>query len=221
MPQLSDVQARLACYAQALSTLNSSQSHELRSQLGAVTLHLDLAREYMTRDSATDAAAAERVRTEVERAAEGLKKVHAALEGFLAQTRLAATERERLDLRTLLSELERTASAAVRVGRLEWQLQMPAREVAVDGDREMLRQAMVIALVETLRTMEPGGRLDVRLDGADDVIRVTIAGGKSRAAADGQDGLGVVRAALEEHGGELRLDGGDLVLTLPSWHAVI
>src|SRR5437773_3558280 len=67
MPMVPDAQARLARYAQALSSLNSSQAHEIRSQLGTVTLHLDLAREFLARAPGADGTASARVRAEVAR----------------------------------------------------------------------------------------------------------------------------------------------------------
>jgi signal transduction histidine kinase len=217
-----DPQARLARYAQALSSLNPSQAHEIRSQLGAVTLHLDLAREFLAREPGMEGSTSERVRTEVERGSEGLRRMHALLEGLLAQMRLGSAARERFDLRALLSDLEGTVRAVVRDRRIEWQLCLPTREAAVMGDREALREALLIALVDALQPLQSGGRLEMRLEGSGDALLVTIQGGarEAPASAECRDGLEIVRATFEDHGGALRLDGAaGLELRLPAWRA--
>lgn len=219
-------QARHARYLEALAGLSPHHAHDVRGLLGSVALHLDVAGELLASDGEVAPAAVARARAEIGRARSGLREVLEALEALLGLTRSWPPGTQRFDLRDLVRDLEATLAPAVHDRKFEWSARLPGPPAFVTGEREALRQAVLIAVVEMLLGLTPPGRLELTLTPVGDRVELAIAGVSTAGAplsdpgaptvASDSDRLEVVRTTFQSNGGLARAEGAArLVLTLP------
>jgi hypothetical protein len=162
----SDSQARRARYLQALAELSPHQAHDLRARLGSVGLHCELAYELLASENG-GSESIERARAELLRARAGLDDAARGLETVIGLIRSRPAGRERFDLRDLVREIEAGLAAAFKGRRIEWSAQVPERAVVIEGDREALKQATIVAVLGALAGMSAGGRVELMLTAAD------------------------------------------------------
>jgi len=219
-----DTQARHARYLEALAGLSPHHPHDVRGLLGSVALHLDVAGELLAGDVAP--AGVERARAEMGRAKTGLRQVLEALEALLGLTRSSPAGTQRFDLRELIRELQAMLAPAVHDRKFEWSAHLPEPPAYVTGEREALRQALLIAVVEMLLRLMPPGRIELSVTSAGDRVELAIAGVSAAGTphsgpgdADtpgGSDVLEIVSTTFEPNGGVARAEGAArLVVTLP------
>ncbi len=195
-------------------------SHELRNPLAVIRTNLDVA-------LADDDAEAADLRRAAELAARTAERMTLTVDDLLryARNEQAAIQRERIDLRPVVSEVteEFASSATVRALRLE--SATPPEPVAVLGDRAALRQALVNLVDNAVRLAPPGSTVSITcgVDGpwawvavADEgpgvpaenqplVFRRFWRGPQGDGEAGSGLGLAIVDQILTAHGGAARV----------------
>jgi PAS domain S-box-containing protein len=213
-------------------------SHELRTPL---TTMLGWVR--MLRTARLEPEKQERALETIERNTQAQARM---IDDLLDISRIAAgkmtLERRPLNLGPLVAEIVESLQNEARAKRLTLEMDLDAAGT-VSADMDRLRQILMNLLVNAIKYTPPGGRVDVRLTGEDEVARIVVrdtgigierellphvferfrqADPRTAGAQSGLGlGLAIVREIVEMHGGvvEAQSDGPGhgavFVVTLP------
>lgn len=154
----------MARYLLALEKVRGGLAHEARNQLGGVTIQLDLIGELMLRGDPGDPAMGAQIEGAAIRASRAARAVLPVLERLLGQTERLGTAPAPLDLRDALRRVEGLVVPFLVKNEKKWKLELPEEPVPWEGDRDALRDALVVVGVEAGELMAKGGCLELRLD---------------------------------------------------------
>lgn len=209
-----------------LGQMAAGVAHEIRNPLQALTLELD---------ALSDVAGHEPgVEEHVKAALQKVRRLDLAIRGFLKIARLRPRLVERIDLNELLEEIRSELETdAILVG-LELLVEPAAGPATVDGDREVLRQAisnLVQNAIEALPSAD--GRIVLSCRRTPDGIRVSVADTGPGIPPESREkvlelfyttrdegtgvGLAIVRQTAEMYGGRVEIEaraGGGTVVTI-------
>jgi signal transduction histidine kinase len=200
-----------------LGQMAAGVAHEIRQPLQALTLELDALSEI--------AGSSPEVEAHVRTASQKVQRLDLAIRGFLRIARLRPRVVERIDLNELLAEIrDELENDAILVG-LELVVDPAPEPAAVDGDREVFRQAisnLVQNAIEALPSAD--GRIWLRCRRGPDETRVSVADtGPGIRPQDREKvlelfyttrergtgvGLAIVRQTAEMYGGRVEIDAG-------------
>jgi len=170
-----------AAYLDALTTLNRSLSHDLRSTLGNLSLHVGLLGEVVNREGDPD----ER-RTNCERymsrITDDVQRVVAAIDRVMKLTRPTREDAAAFDLRAAIVDVETVLASYARERRLEATWTLPSDPVTAAGPRHAVDRRVITHLVQTMRTTPEGGRIGVTLEAAPGHAVLRTESGASRGA---------------------------------------
>lgn len=184
-------------YLRGLARVNSGQGHDARVQLGNLTLQIGLVAEILKRADAGDPEVRKRLDQHLDKAARAARELHQALERILAATRTGDGARS-LDLREALQEIEALLGPMLKERQIAMSVQAPENSVALDGDRDAIRQVLLVALVEACESIPDGGKLELRLD---------LYGTLTVIGAAPSVWAGAVSGIVEDIGGAVTSDG--------------
>ena len=161
-----DVSTRLA----AISQLTKGAAHEIKNPLNAIALHLEVLKQKL----ADEPVGAE----EIEVISREIRRLDRVVKSFLDFTRPVELDVRALDFNKFVEE----ALSLIRPDAEKQQVMMivggAPSEAWIQGDRDLLKQALLNVLVNALQAMPEGGELRVAVEpeGGDWVIRVADSG---------------------------------------------
>ncbi len=161
-----DVSTRLA----AISQLTKGAAHEIKNPLNAITLHLEVLKQKLE--------SAQVGTEEIEVISREIRRLDRVVKSFLDFTRPVELDVQPLDLNKLVDE----ALSLIRPDAEKQKVMMiiggAQSNAWIQGDRDLLKQALLNVLVNALQAMPEGGelRVSVEPDGGDWVIRVADSG---------------------------------------------
>ena len=230
---INDMLDRMARLMDGVRQVSNSIAHDLRTPIARARARLE--------DAGAHAAGADELRAAVDRAVTDLDGVAAVFEALLRIAEIEAGSRRSafapLDAAELVAGLVELYAAPAEEQGITLLADAPG-PLWVNGDRELVQQAVVNLLDNAIKFSPPGGT--VRVTAADAAaVTVTVAdegpgipdadraraterffrGEAARQTPGSGLGLALVEAVASLHGGSLRLEDGDpglrAVLTLP------
>lgn len=191
---------RLAALMRSLAQIAPSVAHDLRAPINAMVLNLEVLKESLAAGRAVEDPARERQARYVKVLRDELDRLYHSLENFLAHIYRRSQRTEVLDLREVVADLAAVLVAPARKQQSQVVATAPDERVPVEGDRFLLRQALLHLGVAALAGVPRDGRLELRLERGPHSARLRIGGGvKSDGAAEG--GSGDDAASADRWGG--------------------
>lgn len=219
---------RLTSQMRSVSGISPAVAHDLRAPLNTMVFNLEILKDTIASGRAAEPAGRDRLLRYVNVLGEELTRLHRGLEVFLAHISPRGDRMETLDLGELAGELAALMVGPARKQQVQVKSEMGEEPVLVEGNRSLLRQALLHLAIATLAGTPKRGELHLHLEKADGRGRLRFwgaAGPESPAAAAGEGeppapGFGlrvspegslaelwVARSILASHGGEVRETG--------------
>jgi signal transduction histidine kinase len=148
-----DVATRLA----AISRLTSGAAHEIKNPLNSIALHLEVLKAKL--DSSSPAAVAE-----IEVIGREITRLDRVVKSFLDFTHPIDVKMQRVDLVKIAQEVASLVSPDARAQKIEVVVEAHPKEAPIQGDRDLLVQAILNIVVNGMESMKNGGRLVIRLE---------------------------------------------------------
>jgi signal transduction histidine kinase len=224
---------RLTSQMRSVSQISPAVAHDLRAPINAMVFNIEILKEMIASGRATDPNNRDKLLRYTTVLKEELSRLHRGLETFLAYISPRSDKNETFDLRELAEELAALLVAPARKQQVQVKAELPEQPAMAEGNRYLLRQALLHVALAALAGVPKQGMLYVRLEPANGRARLRVygaAGPDSPAApetppapavpeapAPGFDlrfspggsvaQLWVARAILAAHGGEARVSG--------------
>jgi len=158
-----DLSARLA----AISRLTGGVAHEIKNPLNAITLHLEVLRAKL---EGSDPGAEK----EIGVIAGEIRRLDRVVKTFLDFNRPVELRMEEVDIRQLVRETAALVAPEAQKRGVEVLVETGREELKIQGDRDLLKQAVLNVVMNGIEAMQQGGtlRIEVSRAGADCVIAV-------------------------------------------------
>ncbi|HVR95815.1 MAG TPA: histidine kinase dimerization/phospho-acceptor domain-containing protein [Thermoanaerobaculia bacterium] len=240
-----EVDLRLSAQMRALSQISPAVAHDLRAPINAMVFNLEILKETLAPGRVLDATMQGRQQRYVSVLKEELHRLHRSLEIFLAHTSPRGDRTEPMDLRELVEELASLLVAPARKQQVQVHSELLDDKVMLEGNRYLLRQALLHIALAVLAPVPRQGTLEVELDldEEDDrraVLRLAGSGPDEGESAEeaapavpiagSEPGFGIrfspggtvaqlyiARAILASQGGDLRVSAGPLPAFEVEW----
>jgi PAS domain S-box-containing protein len=144
-----DVSARLA----AISRLTGGVAHEIKNPLNAIAVHLEVLRSRLANEGLADLPEIETIGREINR----LDRV---VKTFLDFTRPVELRMSEVEVAGLLREILALVEPSAARQNIRLVLEAP-EPLFVEGDRDLLKQAILNVVVNAVEAMKEGGRIRV------------------------------------------------------------
>jgi C4-dicarboxylate-specific signal transduction histidine kinase len=210
----------------SLAQISPAVAHDLRAPINAMVFNLEILQEMLASGRAADPANRDKLLRYVNVLKEELSRLHRGLETFLGFISPRSDKLETLDLGELVRELASLLVAPARKQQAQVHPELPEEPLPAEGNRYLLRQALLHLGLAALAGVPKQGTLHLRLERLDGRARLSfygVAGAESPEAAaaspqapgfdlrfspDGVEAqLWVARSILAAHGGEVRAAG--------------
>lgn len=219
---------RLTSQMRSVAQISPAVAHDLRAPINAMVFNLEILKETIASGRAADPGSRDKLLRYVNVLKEELSRLHRGMEIFLAHISPRGDRQETLDLRELTEELAALLVGPARKQQARVETELPAEPVPVDGNRFLLRQALLHLALAALAGVPKQGTLQVSLERENGRVRLRLhgaAGPDSPAAATetnvepapgfdlrlSPEGaiaqLWAARAILAAHGGEVSETG--------------
>ncbi len=218
---------RLTSQMRSVAQISPAVAHDLRAPINAMVFNIELLKEMVVSGRAADPGSNPKLLRYVNVLKEELSRLHRGLEIFLAYVSPRSDKIEALDLRELVEELASLLVAPARKQQVQVKAELPEEPVVAEGNRYLLRQALLHVVLAALAEAPKQATLHLRLERLDDRARLRAYGvsGGEGAAANPQTPapdfdlhfssggaaaqLWVARSILAAHGGEARVSDPD------------
>jgi signal transduction histidine kinase len=218
---------RLTSQMRSVAQISPAVAHDLRAPINAMVFNLEILQEMIASGRAAEAANREKLLRYVSVLKEELSRLHRGLETFLGYISPRSDKIEPLDLGELVRELASLLVAPARKQQVQVETAAAAEPLSAEGNRYLLRQALLHLSLAVLAGVPKQGTLHLRLERLDGRARLYVYGatGAQSPADDGvspqpEPGfdlrfspggalaqLWVARSILAAHGGEVRASG--------------
>ena len=216
---------RLTSQMRSVAQISPAVAHDLRAPINAMVFNIEILKEMLASGRATDPANKDKLLRYVNVLKEELSRLHKGLEIFLAYISPRGDRQESFDLREMAEELASLMVAPARKQQAQVRTELPNGPLMVQGNRYLLRQALLHLSLAALTGVPRQGQLHVlleRLDGRARLRLYGVAGAESPALESPEPAPGfdislspegalaqlwVARAILAAHGGEARAAG--------------
>ena len=222
---------RLTSQMRSVSQISPAVAHDLRAPINAMVFNIEILKEMLASGRATDPANRDKLLRYVSVLKEELSRLHRGLETYLAYISPRGDKQELLDLRELAEELAALLVAPARKQQAQVRTELPGEALPVEGNRYLLRQALLHLALAALTGVPRQGVLHVLVERLGDRARLRIYGVAGAAEAAGLESPGaaapapapgfdlsvsaagalaqlwVARSILAAHGGEARAAG--------------
>ncbi len=215
----------LSSQMRSVSQISPAVAHDLRAPINAMVFNLEILQEMIASGRAADPANHDKLLRYVHVLKEELSRLHRGLETFLGFISPRSDKLEALDLGELARELASLLVAPARKQQVQVQAELPEEPLPTEGNRYLLRQALLHLGLAALAEVPKQGTLHLRLERLDGRARLSVygvMGTESPAAAEAspapgfdlhvspggvQAQLWVARSILAAHGGAVRAGG--------------
>ena len=228
---------RLTSQMRSVAQISPAVAHDLRAPINAMVFNLEILKETIASGRAAEPGSRDKLLRYVSVLKEELTRLHRGLEIFLAHISPRGDRQETLDLRELTEELAALLVGPARKQQARVEAELPPEPVPVEGNRFLLRQALLHLSLAALAGVPKQGTLHLGLERQDGRARLRLhgvagpespavvsAGAAGDAAAGASTGpapgfdlrlspegavaqLWVARSILAAHGGEVRAAG--------------
>ena len=222
---------RLTSQMRSVSQISPAVAHDLRAPINAMVFNLEILKETIASGRAEVPGNRDKLLRYVNVLKEELTRLHRGLEIFLAHISPRGDKLETLDLRELTDELAALLVGPARKQQVQVATDLPAEPVRMEGNRFLLRQALLHLALAALAGVPKQGKLNLTLERLDGRARLRIhgvPGPDSPAASDAtaettrepapgfdlrlspegsRAQLWVARSIVAAHGGEARTLG--------------
>jgi len=225
---------RLTSQMRSVAQISPAVAHDLRAPINAMVFNLEILKETIASGRAAEPGSRDKLLRYVSVLKEELTRLHRGLEIFLAHISPRGDRQETLDLRELTEELAALLVGPARKQQARVEAELPPEPVPVEGNRFLLRQALLHLSLAALAGVPKQGTLHLGLERQDGRARLRLHGvagpespavvssgdaaaGASAGPAPGFDlrlspegavaQLWVARSILAAHGGEVRAAG--------------
>jgi signal transduction histidine kinase len=219
---------RLTSQMRSVSQISPAVAHDLRAPINAMVFNLEILKETIASGRAEVPGNRDKLLRYVSVLREELTRLHRGLEIFLAHISPRGDKLEALDLRELADELAALLVGPARKQQARVEADLPAEPVRMQGNRFLLRQALLHLALAALAGVPKQGTLHLSLERLDGHARLRIhgtPGPDSPAVTDDGSGepapgfdlrvspegaraqLWVARSIVAAHGGEARTLG--------------
>ncbi|HEV2852919.1 MAG TPA: hypothetical protein VHC97_08965 [Thermoanaerobaculia bacterium] len=218
---------RLTSQMRSVAQISPAVAHDLRAPINAMVFNIEILKEMIASGRAADPNNREKLLKYTTVLKEELGRLHKGLEIFLSFISPRSDKYEPLDLRELAEELAALLVAPARKQQVQVKPELPDGPVPSEGNRYLLRQALLHLSLATLAGVPKQGTLHVHLEHDGDLghrarLRVYgMAGADSPAEPPPAEApvpgfdlrvspagslaqLWVARSILAAHGGEVR-----------------
>ncbi len=230
-----EMDLRLTSQMRSVAQISPAVAHDLRAPINAMVFNIEILKEMIASGRAADPNNREKLLKYTTVLKEELSRLHKGLEIFLGFISPRSDKTETMDIRELAEELAALLVAPARKQQVQVKAELPDQPVTTQGNRYLLRQALLHLSLAALAGVPKQGTLHVHLEPVSDRgdhgdrarARLRIhgaAGVDSPAETPPPEGpvpgfdlrfspggalaqLWVARAILAAHGGEVRAAG--------------
>ncbi|HEX9942216.1 MAG TPA: hypothetical protein VGG03_09390, partial [Thermoanaerobaculia bacterium] len=167
---------RLTSQMRSVAQISPAVAHDLRAPINAMVFTIEILREMIASGRAADPAQRDKLLHRVAVLNEELQRLHRGLETFLAYVSPRSDRHETMDLRELAEELASLLVAPARKQQVQVRPELPEGPVLAEGNRYLLRQALLHLSLAALAGVPKQGTLHVRLERLDGRARIRIYG---------------------------------------------
>ncbi|HEY0513016.1 MAG TPA: hypothetical protein VGH73_13990 [Thermoanaerobaculia bacterium] len=199
---------RLTSQMRSVSQISPAVAHDLRAPINAMVFNIEILKTMLASGKAADPANKDKLLRYVSVLNEELSRLHRGLETFLAYISPRGDKQEVIDLRELAEELASLLVAPARKQQAQVRAELPEGAVPVEGNRFMLRQALLHLSLAALAGVPRQGMLHVLLEPLDGRARLRIYG-----VAGATDAMGGMSPAPAEKAQEGPAPGFDLSIS--------
>jgi signal transduction histidine kinase len=159
-----DVATRLA----AISRVSGGVAHEIKNPLNAISLHLDLMRARLGGPE-------EELITEIEILSSEVRRLDRVVKTFLDFSRPVDVKLEKVNLAELVSEVAKLMTPQAELANVTLEFQALENDPAfINGDPDMLKQAVLNLVTNALDVMKNGGELRLRVSRVNDYVVLEV-----------------------------------------------
>ena len=167
---------RLTSQMRSVAQISPAVAHDLRAPINAMVFNIEILKEMLASGRAADPANRDKLMRYVTVLKDELARLHRGLETFLAYISPRSDRQETLDLRELADELAALLVAPARKQQVQVKADLPEKVTPADGNRYLLRQAMLHLSLAALAETPRQGTLRVRLERLDGRARLRVQG---------------------------------------------
>ncbi len=154
-----DVAGRLT----ALSQLTRGVAHEIKNPLNAITLHLEVLRSRLDEEA-----------PELAVIAAEISRLDRVVKSFLDFNRPVEPRMRPLDMNEIVRDVSSLLRPDAASRHVDIELDLANRPAIVNGDRDLLKQAVMNVVMNGIEAMKNGGSLIVRTQLRDGRIEITV-----------------------------------------------
>jgi len=158
-----DVSGRIA----AIGRLTGGVAHEIKNPLNAITLHLENLKSRLRQEQ-------EMVPEEIEIIGREIARLDRVVKTFLDFTRPLDLKVSPLDLNQLVEEVALLLAGLARHGNVRVERDLTADPAMIQGDRDLLKQAILNVAVNGIEAMSNGGSLLLRTEQEGEEIVLSV-----------------------------------------------
>jgi signal transduction histidine kinase len=225
----------LAIQMRGLTRFYAAFAHDLKAPLNAMVMTLELLK-LTVQDDTADQPAHEKQLKYIGVLNEEIRRLDRQLRSLLSHTAPPSQQRQELDLRALLLDLESLLAPQARHQRVTLTTRVPEEPVTLVGHADRLKQAMLNILINALEAMPNGGMLGIELQRGAEAVQLTVRDSgpgippellaaiydmhfTTKSGGTGV-GLYVARSVVQTHGGTIEVQsapsaGTTFTVTLP------
>jgi signal transduction histidine kinase len=225
----------LAIQMRGLTRFYAAFVHDLKAPLNAMVLTLELLK-LNVQEAGDGSGTQDKQLRYVGVLNEEIRRLDRQLRNLLSHTATSGQQRQEVDLRVLLHELEALLAPQAKHQRVTLTARVPDEAVTLVANADRLKQAMLNVLINALEAMPSGGTLDIELErrngSACVVVRDDGPGIQPELLASIYDmhfttksggtgvGLYVARSVVQAHGGTIEVhsapgQGTTFMVSLP------
>lgn len=158
-----DISTRLS----AISRLTGGVAHEIKNPLNAMALHLEVLKNKLQQDGVQH--------SEIEVIGREISRLDRVVKTFLDFTRPVEPAMRTLNLAEIVRQVASLVQPEANRRRIQVSVEVFGNHVAIQGDEDLLKQAILNVVNNGIEAMERDGRLRIRLERAGDEALLSIA----------------------------------------------
>jgi signal transduction histidine kinase len=184
-----DLSSRLA----AIGRLTGGVAHEIKNPLNAMALHLEVLRAKLDGEQ-----------PEVEVIAREIKRLDSVVKTFLNFNKPVELQAKRLDLNHVVEQVMALVSIDAQAKNIPIECSLQ-QELWINGDEDLLKQAILNVVNNGLESMPEGGKLSIRTERNEEDCQITIADEGAGIAPEVRDRIFHLYFTTKEHGSGIGL----------------